>query len=127
LKENKKGAPVTALIITNLCSQMFIFSTISQSIAQAFDFVIVVATLSYLTPYIIAVIYQLKLVVSGETYAGQGSARLVDGVIATLGTAYSLWVIQAGTSDLKTFGLGVGMVVVGIVFYPFVKKNDLRL
>lgn len=124
-KENKKGAPVVALWLSNLGSQLFIFSTISNSVSKAFDFVIFVATLAYLVPYIIASIYQLKLVVSGETYlAGeQGRSRITDGIVAALAAIYSLWVIKAGTADLKTFSLGVGLLVVGIVFYPWVLRG----
>jgi arginine:ornithine antiporter/lysine permease len=122
LKENKKGAPVSSLIITNVLSQLFIFSTISQSMAKAFDFVIFIATLSYLIPYIFASAYQLKLVVTGETYAGQRKSRTVDGIIALLATAYSLWVIKAGTAELKTFMYGMAMIAAGIIFYPLVRK-----
>lgn len=123
LKENKHGAPSVSLWVTNLCSQLFIFSTILQSVSEAFEFVIIVATLAYLVPYIIASLYQLKLVATGETYLGQTRSRVTDAVIALLATAYSIWLIAAGTADLKTFGLGVLLLVSGIVFYPMVLGN----
>ena len=63
LKENKKGLPVFSMIVSNGIGQLFIFSTVSKSISGAFDFVIVIATLSYLVPYLISSVYQLKLVV----------------------------------------------------------------
>jgi arginine:ornithine antiporter/lysine permease len=47
LKENKKGAPVFSLWITNFCTQLFLFSVVSQSMAQAFDFMIFIATLAF--------------------------------------------------------------------------------
>ncbi|RLQ96601.1 amino acid permease [Falsibacillus albus] len=119
---NKYGAPNTSLIITNAASQLFIFSTISSSISSAFDFVIFVATLAFLVPYLISTVYQLKLVLKGETYENQRKNRWVDGVIAGLATFYSLWVIKAGTADLKTFLFGVALLVFGIIFYPFVPK-----
>lgn len=124
LKENKKGAPVTSLTITNIMSQVFIFSTILNSVAKAFDFMIFIATLSYLVPYIIASIYQLKLVITGETYLNESKSRVTDGIIAALATIYSLWVIKAGTADMKTFLLGVAMLAAGIIFYPLVRKHD---
>ncbi|MGZ4163969.1 MAG: amino acid permease, partial [Tumebacillaceae bacterium] len=127
LKENKKGVPVVSLTLTNVMSQVFIFSTISSSMSKAFDFVTFIATLSYLVPYIIAAIYQLKLVATGETYLNQGRSRLTDFIIALLGTLYSAWVIKAGTSDMKTFLLGVLMLVAGVVFFPFVYKWRSRM
>ena len=125
-KENKNGTPVNSMVITNIMSQLLIFSTMSQSVGKAFDFMITIATLAYLVPYIIATVYQLKLVFTGETYDLQPKGRVADGLIAALATVYSLWVIKAGTADMETFLLGIGMLVAGIVFYPWVLKAHHR-
>lgn len=117
-KVNQHGSPSSSLILTNLMSQMFIFSTISGTIAEAFNFVTIVATLAYLIPYLVSAMYQLKLVVTGQTYEKESRTRLKDGIIAILAIIYSVWVIKSGTSDLKTFGLGIGLFLVGFLFYP---------
>ncbi|MDR6121725.1 arginine:ornithine antiporter/lysine permease [Bacillus sp. SLBN-46] len=123
LKENKKGIPVFSMIVSNGLGQLFIFSTISKSISGAFDFVIVIATLSYLVPYFISSVYQLKLVITGDTYKGDRS-RVGDGIIALLSTIYSVWVIIAGTADMKTFMYGMILLASGILFYgPLLKKT----
>lgn len=123
LKENDKGAPVFSLWITNLCTQLFLFSVVSQSMAQAFDFMIFIATLAFLVPYLVASLYQLKLVISGETYVGNARSRTADAIIATLAAIYSLWVIYAGTADFKTFLFGIALLASGILFYPLVPKQ----
>ena len=123
LKVNKKGIPVFSMIITNGLGQLFIFSTISNTIAAAFDFMIIVATLSYLFPYFISSAFQLKLVYTGETYIN-GKGRVMDGIIGVLATAYSVWVIYAGTADLKTFIFGVLLLASGILFYRGVKNAN---
>ena len=125
LKVNKKGIPVFSMIITNGLGQLFIFSTISNTIAAAFDFMIIVATLSYLVPYFISSAFQLKLVYTGETYMNQRS-RITDGIIGILATVYSIWVIYAGTADLKTFTFGVLLLVSGILFYKRVKNAEIN-
>jgi arginine:ornithine antiporter / lysine permease len=131
-KENKKGIPVFALVLSNALAQLFIFSTISSSISAAFDFVIYIATLSYLVPYFISSVFQLKLVITGDTYSTMMKDRWVDGIIAALATTYSIWVIIAGTSDLKTFIFGMVLLGSGIVFYkqiladPKTKKVPLN-
>lgn len=122
LKENKKGIPTFSLIVTNLLGQLFIFSTISRSISQAFDFVIYIATLSYLVPYLISSFFQLKLVISGETYDSL-KARRVDFVIGLIASIYSIWVIIAGTADIKTFSFGVLLLLSGILFYNKVNRG----
>ncbi|EKN67225.1 amino acid permease [Schinkia azotoformans] len=122
LKVNKEGIPTFALVVTNSLAQLFIFSTIFNSISAAFDFIIYIATLSYLIPYFISSIFQLKLVVTGETYNLETKARWGDGIIAALSTMYSVWVIIAGTADIKTFMLGMGLLFSGVFFYWNVVK-----
>ncbi|MEH7416499.1 amino acid permease [Neobacillus drentensis] len=123
LRENKKGLPVFSMIVSNGLGQVFIFSTVSKSISGAFDFVVVIATLSYLVPYLISAVYQLKLVMTGETYS-VGRQKITDGIIAILATVYSIWVIIAGTADLKTFMYGMILLASGILFYrPKTKKK----
>ncbi|PLT35115.1 amino acid permease [Bacillus sp. V5-8f] len=125
-KVNKKGIPVFALIITNVIGQLLIFSTISNTISKAFNFAIVIATLAYLVPYLISSIFQLKLVITGETYTDKKS-RIKDGMIGTLATIYSVWVIIAGTADLTTFALGMALLVSGIIFYKWVKPQKTKI
>lgn len=121
-KENKKGMPVFSLILTNAFTQVFLFSTISNSMASAFDFVIYIATLAFLVPYLISSLYQLKLVVTGETYLDH-FGRWSDGIIACLATLYSTWAIFAGTSDLKTFLFGMILLASGMFFFPLLRKQ----
>ena len=123
MKENKKGIPAFSLLLTNVLGQVFIFSTISNSISEAFNFIIYIATLSYLVPYVIAAAFQLKLVFTGETY-GSKDGRLKDGIIGGIATFYSIYVLFAGTSDIKTFILGVLLLVSGLAFYGFMKQKE---
>ncbi|WP_445486930.1 amino acid permease [Niallia sp. 03133] len=116
LKENNKKIPIFSLTVTNMLGQLFIFSTISNSISAAFDFVIYIATLSYLIPYLISSIFQLKLTITGETYQSK-KERITDGIIGGLATFYSIWVIVAGTADIKTFSFGMILLLSGIFFY----------
>ncbi|HLO12492.1 MAG TPA: amino acid permease [Pseudoneobacillus sp.] len=117
LKVNEKGIPVFSLVLSNGLAQLFIFSTISNSISAAFDFVIYIATLAYLVPYFISSVFQIKLVITGDTYSNMMKERWIDGIIAALATAYSIWVILAGTADIKTFTFGMLLLASGIVFY----------
>jgi arginine:ornithine antiporter / lysine permease len=125
-KENKKGIPTFSLIVTNVVGQLFMFSTVSKSISGAFEFIIVIATLAYLVPYLIASVYQIKLVVTGETYKGK-KPRITDGVISVLATIYSVWVIIAGTADLKTFTFGMVLLASGLIFYGPIRKKHRKV
>ncbi|OIK14972.1 arginine:ornithine antiporter [Bacillus sp. MUM 116] len=122
-KTNRKGSPVNSLTLTNIMTQIFLFSTISGTITEAYNFVIVVATLAYLIPYLVSALYQLKLILTGETYDTIKGSRVLDGIITVLALVYSLWVIKTGTADMKTFVLGIGLFVIGLVLYPFVMQE----
>ncbi|CAH0343867.1 amino acid permease [Bacillus sp. CECT 9360] len=122
-KVNEKGIPVFSMVVTNILGQLFIFSTISSTISAAFNFTIVIATLAYLVPYLISSVFQLKLVLTGETYTNRRSS-IFDGVIAVFSTVYSIWVIYAGTADLKTFTLGMALLASGILFFRWVKPKQ---
>ncbi len=104
-------------------SQVFLFSTLSGTIAEAYTFVITVSTLAYLIPYLVSPIFQLKLVVTGETYKNELGSRILDGIIAVIALCYALWVIKTGSSDLKTFLLGIGLFIVGFAFYPLMNRD----
>lgn len=126
-KTNQSGSPVNALKVTNFMSQLFIFSTISGTISEAYLFLTTAATLAFLIPYFVSAAFFLKLVWTGETYQA-GGKRWRDGVVALLALVYSIWVIKSGTADMKTFILGIGLFASGFVVYPFmvVKKSKER-
>jgi arginine:ornithine antiporter / lysine permease len=126
-KTNKNGSPRNSLTITNVMTQLFLFSTISGTISTAYNFVIIVATLAYLIPYLVSAIYQLKLVITGETYDQIKGSRTLDGIITALALIYSIWVIKTGTNDMKTFLLGIGLFVVGLILYPFIMREKERI
>ncbi|MCP1490960.1 amino acid permease [Peribacillus frigoritolerans] len=117
-KANKNGTPVRSMTITNIMTQIFLFSTISGTILEAYKFSMIVATLAYLIPYLASVLYQLKLVMTGETYDIMKGSRVRDGIITILALIYSIWVIKTGTADMNTFILGIALYVFGIILYP---------
>ncbi|MDC7723634.1 amino acid permease [Priestia megaterium] len=125
-KTNQNNSPARSLTLTNGLTQLFLFATISGTVSQAYNFAIVVATLAYLVPYFVTTVYQLKLIVTGETYDTIKGSRVKDGIIASLALIYSLWVIKTGTADLKTFFLGIGLFVIGLLLYPILMRRGKR-
>lgn len=123
-KENKNGSPILSLTVTNIMSQLFIFSTLSRTISDAYNFIILVATLAYLIPYLVSPILQLKLAITGETYNGVEPVRVTDGIIACLALLYAFFAILSGTGDLQTFGLGIGLFFIGFILYPISKRYE---
>ena len=56
------------MTVTNIMSQLFIFSVMSRTINEAFTFLTTSATLAYLIPYIVSSIYSFKVIMQGDTY-----------------------------------------------------------
>ncbi|WP_027409418.1 amino acid permease [Anoxybacteroides tepidamans] len=125
-KTNKNGSPTNSLFMTNFMTQIFLFSTISGTMNEAYKFAIVVATLAYLVPYLVSTLYQLKLIVTGETYQNEAPRRVRDGLITCAALLYSLWVIKTGTADWHTFFLGIGLFVAGLILYPLLMKEKVN-
>lgn len=123
VKENKNGAPIRAAWVTNGLTQIFLISTLSDSIANAFNTMIVIATLANLVPYLFAAIYALALTLKGEGYEQlRTPVRFTEGLIAALAAGYSIWVLKSGLTDLKTLGLGMLLILSGLVFVPLLPK-----
>ncbi|OMP68223.1 amino acid permease [Domibacillus epiphyticus] len=117
-KLNKRGSPVRALTVTNMMSQLFIFSTISGTISEAYTFLTTSATLAYLIPYLVSSAFLLKMVIKRDTFNPGEKSRLLNGFIAATAFLYSLWVIKSGTADWTTFSLGIGLFLLGVILYP---------
>lgn len=91
--ENRNGSPVNSLWATNSLIQAFLLlSFFSKS---AYQFFYLIASVAILPPYVLSGAYALKLGLSGEGYAGDGSGRNKDMVIGGLATLYGIWLVYA--------------------------------
>jgi arginine:ornithine antiporter/lysine permease len=91
--ENRHGSPVTALWLTNLCVQgMLLWTLVNEN---TYTDLIYLATSLILLPYLWSAAYQLKLAVTGETYADDRS-RARDLAIGAVALAYAVWLVYAG-------------------------------
>jgi arginine:ornithine antiporter/lysine permease len=92
-RENRHGAPANALWLTNLCVQALLIWTLVNE--NTYTDLVYLATSLILLPYLWSAAYQVKLVVTGETYA-DGAGRTRDLVIGVIALAYAVWLVYAG-------------------------------
>jgi len=92
-KENRHGAPVVALWLTNLCVQAMLVWTLFNS--STYTDLIYLATSLILLPYLWSAAYQFKLALSGETY-DSGAHRTRDLLVGGVAFAYAVWLVYAG-------------------------------
>ncbi len=92
-RENTHGAPANALWLTNACVQAMLLWTLVND--NTYTDLVYLATSLILLPYLWSAAYQLKLAVTGETYA-DGRARGRDLAIGVVALAYAVWLVYAG-------------------------------
>jgi arginine:ornithine antiporter/lysine permease len=92
-KENRHGAPATALWLTNICIQVMLLWTLVNE--NTYTDLIYLATSLILLPYLWSAAYQLKLALTGEGY-DEGRGRPRDLAIGSVGLAYAVWLVYAG-------------------------------
>lgn len=91
--ENRFGAPSNALWLTNGCVQLMLLWTLVND--STYTDLIYLATSLILLPYLWSALYQVKIAVTGESYAAHES-RVRDIVVGLVALAYAVWLVYAG-------------------------------
>jgi arginine:ornithine antiporter/lysine permease len=93
-KENDKGVPSTALLMSSVLVNLVLAATLFS--ADAFTFALSLCSHLSLLPYLLSAAYLLKLVINRETYAPSDADFRKDMAVAIFATIYSLWLVYAG-------------------------------
>ena len=113
-KVSRRGTPVPGLIISSILITGIMALNYASSLVDQFTFIILLATLSTLIPYLFSSLAELVIFVrekekfSGERLAGAS-------VIAVLAILYSLWAIVG--SGAETVFWGFLLLLAGVPFY----------
>lgn len=93
-KENSKGTPYVALLVTNLLVQAFIFTFLISESAYVFAFSL--ATTTILIPYALTAFYQIKYSLQEKAGTPHRTLNIITGVVAS---AYAIWLVYAAGVD----------------------------
>lgn len=112
---SRSGAPFQGTIISSLCISFLLLMNYMEGFVAKFTFVILLATLATLVPYLVSTLAQLKFALKAKDRAG----RVGLGVIATLAFLYSAWaVIGLGGA---TIAWGIAMIATGIPMFIWMR------
>lgn len=108
-KENKNGTPVNALLVTQIFTQLFLFSILSPQMNETYVTVITVGTTLMLIPYLLSSLYAVKV-----SLVKSKRIESVHAAIALSATLYSVYMIYtAGIiylfSSLIFYALGAAV------------------
>lgn len=119
-RENGRGAPSSALWLTNLCVQAMLLWTLVNE--NTYTDLVYLATSLILLPYLWSAAYQVRLAVSGETYNGGGAGRSRDLLVGGLALAYAVWLVYAGGWE---YVLVAGLFyLVGTALFAWARKES---
>ena len=98
-----RKTPVFGLVVSSVFASGLMLMNYTKGLGDAFEFVLLLATLTTLVPYAFSAAAQAWLwLVEGETFQPKHLIR--DVVVATLAFAYSVWAIAGAGEDIVTKG-----------------------
>jgi basic amino acid/polyamine antiporter, APA family len=110
----KRRTPVFGLVVSSVLVTALMLMNYTKGLVDAFEFVILLATLTTLVPYAFSAAAQAWLwLVERETFRPLHLVR--DVVVATLAFAYSVWAIAGAGDDIVTKGFV--LLLAGIPVY----------
>lgn len=107
-KINKKETPINALLLTQIFTQIFLFSILSPALNETYLAAITIGTTMALIPYLLSSLYAVKLSIIEKD-------KKVNQIISIIGVIYSTYVIYA--VGLKYLYLSILFYALGVFVY----------
>lgn len=118
-KENKFGAPVWALLLTTIFTQIWLL--FAYFFNNGYEFLYSIASTSTLIPYFLSALYFLKVTIKEKDSSYSKLTIIKDFLVATLSIIYTIWLLYA--ANLKYTLLNLILFAVGLLFYAWNKKE----
>jgi arginine:ornithine antiporter/lysine permease len=109
-KENKKGVPYVALLVTNILVQIFIFTFLISD--SAYNFAFSLSTTTILIPYALTAFYQLKYSLQEKKGTSHKTLNIIVGIVSSI---YAIWLVYA--AGLQYLLLTVVVYAPGLLVY----------
>ncbi len=115
------GAPAFGLIVSSILASLLISMNYTQSLAEQFEFIILLATLSTLVPYLVCAMGELMIsLTTGRRLSSHQTPKAV--ALAAIGFLYSLWAIYGAGKDVVFWGFL--LLLCGVPIYVWLKWQD---
>jgi APA family basic amino acid/polyamine antiporter len=117
-KVNKKGIPVTGLIIASALATLLVGLNYSKGLVKMFSFIIMLSTLSCLLPYLFSSLAEMALYLRKKKRYNR--PRLItSSLISIPAFLYSVWAITGLEYEVLLWG--TILLAAGIPFYAYLK------
>lgn len=120
-KENKNGAPIASLFLTNGIIQIFLVVTYFN--ASTYQIFYTLSASMILVPYLLSALYFLKLTLRKETFESDNNKSLIlSRFVALLASVYGIWLIYS--SGFSYLLISAILYVPGTFVYIRAKKEQ---
>lgn len=119
IKENSRGVPYVALLVTNILVQVFIFTFLISD--SAYNFAYSLATTTILIPYALTAFYQLKYSLKEKEDVPHRKFNIIVGSVASV---YAIWLVYA--AGLEYLLLTVVVYAPGILVYIWTRIRNKK-
>ncbi|WP_229801485.1 amino acid permease [Tateyamaria omphalii] len=118
------GTPAFGLVVSNVLASGLILMSFSENLAQQFEFIVLLATLSTLFPYLLCALAELALRARGAVgSASEDMSKVI--LLAALGFIYSVWAIFGSGAEVVFYGFLLLMAGVPVyVWQCWMKRTD---
>ncbi|WP_299706401.1 amino acid permease [uncultured Tateyamaria sp.] len=118
------GTPAFGLVVSNVLASGLILMSFSENLAEQFEFIVLLATLSTLFPYLLCALAELALRARGAVGPASGEMGKVI-LLAALGFIYSVWAIFGSGAEVVFYGFLLLMAGVPVyVWQCWMKGTD---
>ncbi len=117
---NDQNVPAMGLIISSLLISLLMLMNYTKGMVEAFKFMILLATLTVLVPYLFSAATLGLLALEQKKWPG--NRRRTNLTLAILGFLYSLWAV-AGSGEESVYW-GFLLLMAGIPFYVWIKHRS---
>jgi APA family basic amino acid/polyamine antiporter len=115
-----RGTPVAGIVISSSLVTLLMAMNYTRGLVDLYTFVILLATLTTLIPYVLSVIAEL-IIFQRERYRFQGENLSRPKIIAGIALIYSLWAI-AGLG-WQILGLGFLLLLAGVPIFLWMRHQ----
>jgi APA family basic amino acid/polyamine antiporter len=119
---SRKGAPVVALVISSILATCLMALNYTATLVEQFTFIILLATLSTLIPYVFSALAELAIF-AREKERFSGERLRGASVLAVLAILYSLWAIVG--SGISTILWGLLLLAAGLPVFFWQRRTDV--
>jgi APA family basic amino acid/polyamine antiporter len=122
-KTSRTGTPVVGLVVSSVLITGLTMMNYNASLVDQFTFVILLATLTTLIPYVFSAAAQLMLLVTDRAHF-DGKRLAGHATIAALALAYAIWTVAG--SGYEVVYKGFLLLLLGIPVFLWMKHSAAR-